>query len=115
VDTVEFYRDVLGVEPVEFGGGRTVLNFGRSKINLFQVGTSSNPRPCTPSRAAWRYRCGRITLRKSGVWRRRYLAQTPSDVARVCSGRRTRRGCCGRGLQGLSRVLPPGRQHTTHL
>jgi hypothetical protein len=50
VDAVEFYRDVLGAEPVEFGG-RTVLNFGRSKINLYQVGNEFEPKAVHPSRA----------------------------------------------------------------
>jgi catechol 2,3-dioxygenase-like lactoylglutathione lyase family enzyme len=32
--TCEFYTQVLGMEVVEFGAGRTALKFGRQKINL---------------------------------------------------------------------------------
>ena len=46
--TVAFYRDVLGMEPVVFGGGRTALNFGRSKINLHQVGNEFEPKAAHP-------------------------------------------------------------------
>lgn len=46
--TVAFYRDVLGMEPVVFGGGRTALNFGRSKINLHQVGKEFEPKAAHP-------------------------------------------------------------------
>ncbi len=46
--TVAFYRDVLGMEPVVFGGGRTALSFGRSKINLHQVGREFEPRATRP-------------------------------------------------------------------
>lgn len=46
--TVEFYRDVLGMEPVVFGDGRTALNFGRSKINLHQMGKEFEPKAAHP-------------------------------------------------------------------
>lgn len=46
--TVEFYRDVLGMEPVVFGDGRTALHFGRSKINLHQVGREFEPKAAHP-------------------------------------------------------------------
>ena len=46
--TVEFYRDVLGMEPVVFGDGRSALNFGRSKINLHQVGEEFEPKAAHP-------------------------------------------------------------------
>lgn len=32
--TCEFYTKVLGMERMEFGAGRTALNFGQQKINL---------------------------------------------------------------------------------
>ena len=41
--TVRFYCDVLGMEATIFGDGRTALNFGRSKINLHQVGYELQP------------------------------------------------------------------------
>lgn len=46
--TVAFYRDVLGMQPVTFGGGRTALTFGRSKINLHQVGREFEPKARHP-------------------------------------------------------------------
>jgi catechol 2,3-dioxygenase-like lactoylglutathione lyase family enzyme len=46
--TVAFYRDVLGMEPVAFGSGRTALAFGRSKINLHQVGREFEPKAAQP-------------------------------------------------------------------
>jgi catechol 2,3-dioxygenase-like lactoylglutathione lyase family enzyme len=46
--TVSFYRDVLGMEPTVFGGGRTALAFGRSKINLHQVGREFEPKAAAP-------------------------------------------------------------------
>jgi catechol 2,3-dioxygenase-like lactoylglutathione lyase family enzyme len=42
--TVAFYRDVLGMEPVVFGDGRTALNFGHSKINLHLLGHELEPK-----------------------------------------------------------------------
>jgi catechol 2,3-dioxygenase-like lactoylglutathione lyase family enzyme len=50
--TVTFYREVLGMEPIIFGGGRTALNFGRSKINLHQVGHELEPKACILSPGA---------------------------------------------------------------
>ena len=46
--TVAFYRDVLGMQPVTFGDGRTALSFGRSKINLHEVGKEFEPRALRP-------------------------------------------------------------------
>ena len=46
--TVAFYRDMLGMEPVVFGAGRTALKFGRSKINLHQVGHEFDPKALLP-------------------------------------------------------------------
>ena len=42
--TVDFYTRVLGMEAVTFGGGRTALTFGRSKINLHQAGHEFEPK-----------------------------------------------------------------------
>ena len=46
--SIAFYRDVLGVEPVTFGGGRKALSFGRSKINLHEVGKEFEPKARRP-------------------------------------------------------------------
>ena len=46
--TVAFYRDVLGMQPVVFAGGRTALSFGRAKINLHQVGREFEPKADRP-------------------------------------------------------------------
>lgn len=44
--TVNFYEGVLGVQAFAFADGtRTVLAFGRHKINLHQVGQANRPRP----------------------------------------------------------------------
>jgi len=42
--TIDFYRRVLGMEPVTFAGGRRGLAFGRQKINLHEVGKEFSPR-----------------------------------------------------------------------
>jgi catechol 2,3-dioxygenase-like lactoylglutathione lyase family enzyme len=46
--SVAFYRDVLGMSPVTFGGGRTAVTFGRSKINFHQVGKEFEPKARHP-------------------------------------------------------------------
>lgn len=46
--TTDFYRRVLGMEPVTFGGGRTALAFGSQKINLHQAGAEFEPKARTP-------------------------------------------------------------------
>lgn len=46
--TIRFYRDVLGMQPVVFAGGRTALNFGESKINLHQAGQEFEPKAARP-------------------------------------------------------------------
>ena len=35
--TCEFYRSVLGMEPITFGEGRRALRFGQQKINLHEA------------------------------------------------------------------------------
>ncbi len=47
--TVRFYCDVLGMEAIVFGGGRTGLKFGRSKINLHELGHELQPNALHPS------------------------------------------------------------------
>jgi catechol 2,3-dioxygenase-like lactoylglutathione lyase family enzyme len=46
--TMRFYEQVLGMEPVVFGGGRRALTFGRSKINLHQAGHEFTPHAASP-------------------------------------------------------------------
>ena len=47
--THKFYSDVLGMEVVKFGKGRTALRFGRQKINLHEVGSNLHPRAQVPT------------------------------------------------------------------
>lgn len=47
--TCAFYADVLGMDVVEFGDGRTALHFGDSKINLHQLGAEFSPRAEAPA------------------------------------------------------------------
>jgi catechol 2,3-dioxygenase-like lactoylglutathione lyase family enzyme len=47
--TVGFYTRVLGMTAVTFGGGRTALAFGASKINLHQAGREFEPKALRPT------------------------------------------------------------------
>jgi catechol 2,3-dioxygenase-like lactoylglutathione lyase family enzyme len=47
--TCVFYRDVLGMDAVEFDGGRKALHFGRQKINLHQAGREFEPKARQPT------------------------------------------------------------------
>jgi catechol 2,3-dioxygenase-like lactoylglutathione lyase family enzyme len=47
--TVDFYTGVLGMTAVTFGGGRTALRFGTSKINLHQAGHEFEPKADRPT------------------------------------------------------------------
>ena len=47
--TVDFYTRVLGMTAVAFGGGRTALRFGTSKINLHQAGHEFEPKADRPT------------------------------------------------------------------
>ncbi len=47
--TADFYTSVLGMTAVEFGGGRTALSFGRSKINLHRAGHEFEPKALRPT------------------------------------------------------------------
>ncbi|MFI1098438.1 VOC family protein [Streptomyces sp. NPDC020917] len=47
--TVDFYRRVLGMQPVVFGDGRRALAFGTSKINLHQAGRELLPHADRPT------------------------------------------------------------------
>lgn len=47
--TVAFYRDVLGMAEVTFGGGRRALAFGAGKINLHRAGQEFEPKAHRPT------------------------------------------------------------------
>jgi catechol 2,3-dioxygenase-like lactoylglutathione lyase family enzyme len=47
--TVAFYRDVLGMEHVTFGDGRTAVHFGASKFNLHVAGHEFEPKAHRPT------------------------------------------------------------------
>lgn len=50
--TIDFYRRVLGMEPVTFAGGRRGLAFGRQKLNLHQAGREFEPKALAPAPGA---------------------------------------------------------------
>ena len=50
--TIDFYRRVLGMEPVTFAGGRRGLAFGRQKLNLHQAGREFEPKALKPAPGA---------------------------------------------------------------
>lgn len=47
--TCRFYSQVLGMEVMEFAGGRKALGFGRQKINLHEVGREFEPKAAIPT------------------------------------------------------------------
>lgn len=47
--TIDFYREILGMEVAEFGVGRKALKFGAQKINLHQKGAEFEPKAQTPT------------------------------------------------------------------
>jgi len=47
--TLDFYRRVLGMEPITFAGGRRGLAFGRQKLNLRQAGREFEPKALKPT------------------------------------------------------------------
>jgi catechol 2,3-dioxygenase-like lactoylglutathione lyase family enzyme len=47
--TCSFYKRVLGMEVVVFGGGRKALSFGAQKINLHQKGKEYKPKALKPT------------------------------------------------------------------
>jgi catechol 2,3-dioxygenase-like lactoylglutathione lyase family enzyme len=47
--TVDFYTQVLGMEAITFGTGRTALRFGTSKINLHEAGSEFEPKALRPT------------------------------------------------------------------
>ena len=50
--TIDFYRRVLGMEPITFAEGRRGLAFGRQKINLHQSGREFEPKALKPTRGS---------------------------------------------------------------
>jgi catechol 2,3-dioxygenase-like lactoylglutathione lyase family enzyme len=47
--TCSFYKRVLGMEVVVFGGDRKALSFGAQKINLHQKGKEYEPKALKPT------------------------------------------------------------------
>ena len=47
--TIQFYRDVLGMVPEQFAGGRMALKFGNQKLNLHVAGREFNPKASAPT------------------------------------------------------------------
>ena len=47
--TCDFYSKVLGMQVVEFAGGRKALAFGAQKINLHQRGKEFEPKALSPT------------------------------------------------------------------
>ena len=50
--TLDFYSQVLGMQPVTFAGGRRGLAFGRQKFNLHQAGREFEPKALKPAPGA---------------------------------------------------------------
>jgi catechol 2,3-dioxygenase-like lactoylglutathione lyase family enzyme len=42
--SVDFYQSVLGMQRIEFAGGRVALRCGAQKINLHQLGSEFEPK-----------------------------------------------------------------------
>jgi catechol 2,3-dioxygenase-like lactoylglutathione lyase family enzyme len=64
--TVDFYQRVLGMQRIEFAGGRIALRCGAQKINLHQLGSEFEPK-------AQQVRAGSADLC--------FIADTPINVA----------------------------------
>lgn len=47
--SLAFYRDALGMRPIEFAGGRKALAFGTQKINLHPAGAEFEPKAARPT------------------------------------------------------------------
>jgi catechol 2,3-dioxygenase-like lactoylglutathione lyase family enzyme len=47
--TCEFYSRILGMQVVEFQGGRKALQFGEQKFNLHQAGKEFEPKATLPT------------------------------------------------------------------
>jgi catechol 2,3-dioxygenase-like lactoylglutathione lyase family enzyme len=47
--TCTFYQQVLGMQIIHFGSGRTALQFGQQKLNLHEVGKEFEPKALRPT------------------------------------------------------------------
>ncbi|MEP3280498.1 MAG: VOC family protein [Stappiaceae bacterium] len=47
--TCDFYTRVLGMDVIDFAGGRKALSFGNQKINLHQRGMEFDPKAAHPT------------------------------------------------------------------
>ena len=50
--TCRFYHNILGMEVIEFLGGRKALRFGNQKFNLHEVGKEFEPKAKKPTSGA---------------------------------------------------------------
>lgn len=48
-ESCRFYEQVLGMEVIRFGEGRTALKFGKQKINLHETGKEFEPKAAAPT------------------------------------------------------------------
>lgn len=48
-ETCDFYQKVLGMRVIQFGQGRTALQFGMQKINLHEHGKEFDPKALRPT------------------------------------------------------------------
>lgn len=48
-ESCRFYEQVLGMEVIRFGEGRTALKFGNQKINLHETGKEFEPKAAVPT------------------------------------------------------------------
>ncbi len=47
--TCAFYQQVLGMQVIHFGSGRTALQFGQQKLNLHEAGKEFEPKAFRPT------------------------------------------------------------------
>jgi catechol 2,3-dioxygenase-like lactoylglutathione lyase family enzyme len=47
--TCAFYQQVLGMQVIHFGSGRTALQFGEQKLNLHEAGKEFEPKAFRPT------------------------------------------------------------------
>ncbi len=47
--TCAFYQQVLGMQVIHFGSGRTALQFGQQKLNLHEAGKEFEPKASRPT------------------------------------------------------------------
>ena len=66
--TCAFYQELLGMDVVHFGPGRTALQFGQQKLNLHEVGKEFEPKALHP-----------IQAQPTSVFSHPYLLSTITD------------------------------------